>query len=172
MANKRYLFFPEDSHFTQPNGAIVREEVLVDKDVELVKGETPDTKFIPMIRSMTSFIEKYIITHPLFSIRRGHAAFAAGLRILDVARENEKNTGSWVEFDSDDTRMIVKCFSAPKGKKDGDNPDPCAADMREMSHYESLMYRKFIDACMSPMTSPPEIVLPEPIPQVFPANFP
>lgn len=158
MAETRYLFFPEDAHFTRPNGAIVKEEVLVNPDAEPIEGKKPEVKVIPVIRTMAFFLEMFITTHPLFSLRRGHAAFAAGLRILDIARANEKNAGEWIAFDSDDTRMIKKCFSAPKGKKDDKaDQDLCAADMREMSQYESIMYREFIESCMNPMTNPPKV---------------
>ena len=106
------------------------------------------------------FLETFVVTHPLFSIRLGHAAFAAGLRILDIAQNSDDMKGKHVAFKADDTRMMMKVFSAPPSGSDKEKEKTAkslsAADLREMSTYESIQYRTFIKSIMEPLVKPPE----------------
>ena len=169
MAEHLYLFCPKDAHYIRTGKSTkpVMEEVLVDPDAEVVEGEKPETKMIPMVRSYGSFLEEYIVSHPMFDVRRGHQAFAAGLRILDIAQGlTDEDKGTWIEFVADDAHKMKASLSAPKEDKKGEGKTPLsAADMREMTRYEQLQCRLFFDSIMNPRTSPPKVeTLSEPKP--------
>jgi hypothetical protein len=161
MAEKMYLYIPEDITFMRPPliGQTVEkpmmELVLVDPDADIGEGEQPETKLVPVSRSFAFFVENFICTHPIFDLRRGHGAYASGLRLLDKSRQ--ASPGTWAEFDADDLRKMKKVFSdPPQSKKENKDMDLSAAGLREMSKYEQVQFRSFIESCMNPRTTPPE----------------
>jgi hypothetical protein len=172
MADKRYLFHPPDAHFMRPpqpdaEPRPLLEEVLVDPDAEIVEGEKPETKKIEVVRSFGFWIEQFIISHPIFDNRRGYDATRSSFRIMDAVEASTASKtpnpeeGNWIEFEADDVRKIKKVLSTPPTGSSGKDDDRksskslSAADMREMSRYETKQYRACIESVMNPRRSPP-----------------
>ena len=158
MAEERYIEIPDDVPFLNPDtGKALMERVLVNPDEEPVEGVEPETITKDLIRSFKFFVTKYIVSHPIFSMKYGGLpAVRAGVKILDAINHATENVVGYMVVDADYSRMMKKVISKPPEDKKANETKLSAKDMVEMTAFESRVYFTFCEAIENASTEPPK----------------